>query len=86
MLWIMLCTTEYDFVYHSLECQTFNLQKRRNDGQNLRIIAVEDWTLGKEKNAEKILYLKKKKILKKIIQENFKKIVYLEKKNYLRKF
>ncbi len=62
-LWIMHCTTEYDFVCHSPESKTFNLEKRRNDGQDCRIIAVEDWMLGKEKNVEKILYLKKKEFL-----------------------
>ncbi len=41
VMWIMLCTTEYDFVCHSLESQTFNLQTRRNDGQDHRIIVVE---------------------------------------------
>ncbi len=48
----------------SFESQIFKLQKRRNDGQDRRIIAVEDWTLGKEKNVEKILSLKGKKIKK----------------------
>ncbi len=90
-LWIMLSTTKYEFVFHSLESQTFNLQKKKkkegNDGQDHEIIAVEDWTLGKGKNVEKISYLKKKKILKKFIKEkSLKKIVYLEKKKYLRKF
>ncbi len=70
MLWIMLFTTKYDFVSYSLESQTFNLQKRRNDGQNQKIITVKDWILGKEKNV-KILYLNRKKILKKIYKKKF---------------
>ncbi len=49
----MLCTTEYDSAYDSLESQTFNLQKR-SDGQDHRIIAVEDGTLGKKKLLKKI--------------------------------
>ncbi len=73
----MFCTTEYDFACHSLESQTFNLQKRRNDGHDHRIIAV----------VKKILYLKKKKFFFKFIKEKkIEKIVYLKKKKYLIKF
>ncbi len=91
VMWIMLCTTKYDFGCHSLESQTFNLQKRRNDGRDHRIIAVEDWTLGKEKKLRKFCTWNRRKLLKNLQKKkilnlktrkcdnNFEKIFYLEK-------
>ncbi len=82
-LWIMLCTSEYDFVCHSCQSQTFYLNKRRNNGQDIRIIVVEDWTMGKEKKWWENFVLKKKfNFIKKKFWEN----CTIRKKKYLRKF
>ncbi len=83
MLWIMLCTTECDFVCHSFEGQTFNLPTKKKE----RCARSQNnwcWRLnaGKRKNVEKILYLKKKKIFFLFIKEKiFEKVVYLGKKD-----